>query len=70
MLLTSHNLMKFNHSISLAMAKAIQHLSDYLTLARRDVYLDHLKSGIKQDTGLSQKLPVHLATRFKESPSN
>ena len=47
----------FNSSISQAMAKTMEHLSDFVfvtvansTLARRDAYLSHLKSGIKPDT--------------------
>ena len=56
-------LMDFDLSISLAMAKTMQHLSEFvfismtnLTLALRDSYLDHLRSGIEQDTlGCSQK---------------
>ena len=47
----------FNSSISQAMAKTMEHLSDFVfvtiansTLARRDAFLSHLKSWIKPDT--------------------
>ena len=47
----------FNSSISQAMAKTMEHLSDFVfvtvansILARRDAYLSHLKSGVKPDT--------------------
>ena len=50
-------LMDFNSSICQAMAKTMEHLSDFvfvsmanLTLARRDSYLSHVKSRIKPDT--------------------
>ena len=50
-------LMNFNSSITQAMAKTLEHLSDFVfvtvantTLARRDSYLSHLKTGIKPDT--------------------
>ena len=50
-------LMYLNQSITLAMAKTMQHLSHFvfilmatITLVRIDSYLDHLRSGIKQDT--------------------
>ena len=49
--------MDFNASISQAMAKTMNHLSDFvfismakLTKARRDSYLLHVKTGIKPDT--------------------
>ena len=52
-----HYLVSFNHNISFAMGKSLQHLSDFifvqmanLTLARRDAYLDNLKPGVKPDT--------------------
>ena len=47
----------FNSSISQAMAKTMEHLSDFVfvtvatsSLTRRDAYLSHLKAGIKPDT--------------------
>ena len=50
-------LMNFTSSITQAMAKTLEHLSDFVfvtvgntTLARRDAYLSHLKTGIKPDT--------------------
>ena len=49
--------MDFNASICQAMAKTMEHLSDFvfismanLTLLRRDSYLSHVRSGIKPDT--------------------
>ena len=53
-------LMYFNASISQALAKTMEHLSDFvfvsmanLTLIRRDSYLSHVRSGIKPDTDSS-----------------
>ena len=50
-------LMNLNQSITLAMARTMQGLSDFvfvnmakITLSTCDTYLDHLKSGIKHDT--------------------
>ena len=50
-------LMDFNASITQAAAKMMEHLTDFvfismgnLTLAHRDAYLNHLKTGIKPDT--------------------
>ena len=47
----------FNRSISQAMARTMQDLSEGVfinmvsfTLARRDSYLDYLHAGVKQDT--------------------
>ena len=70
-----HYLMNFNQSIGFAIAKTVQHLSDFvfvsmakITLAKKDSYLDHLKSGIKQDTFSSlRNAPLHLATLFPGS---
>ena len=52
-----HYLMNFHASITQCMAKAMEHLSDFafvsmakVTLVRRDSYLAHVKSGLKQDT--------------------
>ena len=53
----------------------MQHLSNfvfismaYITLARRDSYLDHLRSGIKLDTLNSlRNTPLHMATLFPDS---
>ena len=51
------HLMHFNASIFQCMVKTMEHLSDFafvsmynFTLARRDLYLAHVKAGIKQDT--------------------
>ena len=67
--------MDFNGSISQAMAKTMEHLSGfvfvstaYLTLARSDSYLSHLKSGIKPDTlAALSTAPLQLATLFPDS---
>ena len=65
--------MNLNQSIAFAMAKTMQHLSDFvfvtlanITLARRDAYLHHQRSGIKQDTleSLSNAPLLHLALLF------
>ena len=68
-------LMDFHASISQAMAKTMEHLSDFvcvsmanLTLARRDSYLSHLKSGKKPDTlAALRTAPLQLATLFPDS---
>ena len=65
-------LMNFNSSISQAMAKTLEHLSDFVfvtvaktTLARRDSYLSHLKTGIKPDTlAALRTAPLHIPTLF------
>ena len=50
------SLMNFNASFTLCMAKAMEHLSDFVvsmtnvTLVRRDSHLAHVKSGLKLDT--------------------
>ena len=51
------DLTAFNQNVGFCMGKAMQHLADiifmqmvYITLLRRDAYLDHLKHGIKLDT--------------------
>ena len=67
-------LIEFNQSISLAMAKTVQHLSDFvfismanITLARRDSYL-HLRSGIKNDTLPDLRTgPAYLDTLFPDN---
>ena len=39
-----------------------------VTLVRRDSYLDHLRSNIKQDTfNVLRTAPLHLATLFQDS---
>ena len=66
--------MDFNASITHAMAKTMEHLSDFVfvlvantTLARRDFYLSHLKSGMKLDTLASMRTaPLQMATLFPD----
>ena len=68
-------LMDFNASISQAMAKTMEHLSDFvfvsianLTLLRRDSYQPHMRSGIKPDTlAALRTAPLQLATLFPDS---
>ena len=56
------------------MAKTMERLSDFvfvsmanLTLARRDSYLSHVKSGIKPDTlAALRTAPLQLATLFPD----
>ena len=53
----------------------MQHLSDFvfipmanITLARREAYLVHLRSGIKQDTlAALRNVPSHLAPHFLDN---
>ena len=64
----------FNRSISQAMARTMQDLSEgvfinmaNLTLARRDSYLDYLHSGVKQDTvNTLRTSPVHVNALFPD----
>ena len=67
--------MNFNSSICQAAAKTMEHLTEFvfismgnLTLACRDSYLTHIKSGVKPDTlaGL-RTAPIHIATLFPDS---
>ena len=68
-------LMDFNSSICQAMAKSMEHLTDFvfvnmanLTLLRRDSYLSYLKVGIKADTlAVLRTAPLHLPTLFPDS---
>ena len=68
-------LMDFNSSTIQAAAKAMEHLTKFviftmgnLTLTRRDVYLNHLKNGIKPDTFVALRTgPLYIATLFPES---
>ena len=63
-------LLNFNASITQAMAKTLEHLTDFVfvtvantTLIRRDSYLSHLKMGIKPDTLAALRTgPLHIAT--------
>ena len=67
-------LVTFNRSITQAMARTMQDLSDgvfvnvaNLTLARRDSYLDFVQSGIKQDTLMSlRSAPLHMSALFPD----
>ena len=64
----------FNRSVSQAMARTMQDLSEGVfinianfTLARRDSYLDYLHTGVKQDTvNVLRTPPVHLNTLFPD----
>ena len=57
------------------MAKTMEHLSDLafvsmynITLARRDAYLAHTKSGIKQDTlAALPQAPLEISTLFPDN---
>ena len=68
-------LMSFNSSIAQCMAKTMEHLSDFafvsmynFSLACRDSYMAHMKSGIKQDTLTSlRQAPMDLPTLFPDS---
>ena len=65
-------LMDFNSSICQAMAKSMEHLTDFVfvnmanvTLLRRDSYLAYLKAGIKADTlAALRTAPLHISTLF------
>ena len=65
--------MDFNTSITQAVAKTMEHLSDFvfmrnLTLARRASYLTHLKSGVKADTlSAFRTAPLQIVTLFPDS---
>ena len=68
-------LMNFNSSLTQAAAKIMEHLSEFvfismgnLTLARRDAYLSHLRTGIKSDTLTALRtVPLHISTLFPVS---
>ena len=67
-------LMDFNSSTTKAMAKTMEHLSDFVfvtvantTLARRDSYLSNLKTGIKPDTLAALRTgPLHNSHFFPD----
>ena len=67
--------MDFNTSITQAAAKILEHLTQFvfismgnLTLARRDAYLNHLKSRIKPDTVVVLRTaPLHIPTFFPDN---
>ena len=68
-------LMDFKASITQAATKTMEHLTEFvfismgnLTLARRDAYLNHLKTGIKPDTlSALRTAPLHIPTLFPDS---
>ena len=68
-------LMNFNSSISQAAAKTMEHLTKFvftsmgnLTLACRDTYLTHLKTGVQPDTMAALRTaPVHISTLFPDN---
>ena len=67
-------LMNFNSSITQAAAKSMEHLSEFvfismgnLSLAHRDAYLSHLRTGIKPDTLTAlRSAPLHIPTLFPD----
>ena len=67
-------LVTFNRSISQAIARTMQDLSEGVfismsnfTLARRDSYLEYLHAGVKQDTlNALRTSPVHLNSLFPD----
>ena len=68
-------LVTFNRSISQAMARTMQDLSEGVfismanfTLARRDSYLEYLHAGVKQDTLTALHIaPIHLHSLFPDN---
>ena len=67
-------LLNFNSSIKQAAAKSMEHLEfvfismGNLTLARRDAYFSHLRTGIKPDTLTALRTaPLHIPTLFPDS---
>ena len=68
-------LMDFNTSITQAAAKTMERLTDFvfismgnITLARRDAYLSHLRTGIKPDTLNALRTGhLHINTLFPDS---
>ena len=68
-------LIDFNQSFSLAIAKTMKHLSDFVfismahgTLVRRDSYLDQLRSGIKQhQLNALRIVPLNMVRLFPDS---
>ena len=67
-------LLDFNASVCHAMAKAMEHLTDFVfvniansTLLRRDSYLSYLKAGVKADTlNALRAAPLDLDTIFPD----
>ena len=68
-------LLDFNASVCQSMAKAMEHLTEFVfvnmanvTLLRRDSYLAYLKAGVKADTlNALRTAPLHLDTLFPDS---
>ena len=68
-------LLAFNSSVCQAMAKAMEHLTDFVfvnvantTLLRRDSYLSYLKAGVKADTlNALRSAPLELDNLFPDS---
>ena len=68
-------LLDFNSSVCQAMAKSMEHLTDFVfinlantTLLRRDSYLQYLKAGVKADTLNSLRTaPLQLETLFPDT---
>ena len=68
-------LLDFNSSVCQAMAKSMEHLTEFVfvtmantTLLRRDFYLAYLKAGMKTDTlNALRTAPLHLDTLFPDS---
>ena len=67
-------LVTFNRSISQAMARTMQDLSEGVfisvanfTLARRDSYLEYLHTGVKQDMPATLRTaPIHIHSLFPD----
>ena len=68
-------LLDFNSSVCQAMAKSMEHLTEFVfvtmantTLLRRDSYLAYLKAGVKADTlNALRTAPLHLDTLFPDN---
>ena len=68
-------LLDFNASVCHAMAKSVEHLTDFVfvnlaktTLLRRDSYLSYLKGGVKADTlNALRSAPLQLDTIFPDN---
>ena len=68
-------LLDFSSSVCQAMAKSMEHLTEFVfvtmantTLLRRDSYLAYLKAGVKADTLNALRIaPLHLDTLFLDS---
>ena len=68
-------LLDFNSSVCQAMAKSMEHLTEFIfvtmadtTLLRRDSYLAYFKAGVKADTlNALRTAPLHLDTLFPDN---